>query len=75
MTGPTSDPEWEQIVRYWGDSYALSRDPDDRPADPYAARRMDGTGATIRAATPALLLDAVKDDAASRHTLTAGETP
>jgi hypothetical protein len=36
---------------------------------------MTGTGITIRAATPALLLDAIKDDAASRHPLTAGEAP
>jgi hypothetical protein len=50
----------EKAEQSWGDKYAFSHDPDDHD-QPYAARRRDGQ-VTLRAATPALLLDAVKDD-------------
>lgn len=65
MTGTTDAPELETIVRFWGHAYTFSHDPDQHPGEPYAAHRRDGQE-TIRAATPALLLAAVKDDAAAR---------
>jgi hypothetical protein len=42
------------------------------PDKPYAAHRTDGRG-TTRAATPALLLDAIKDDDARTRPLTTRE--
>lgn len=64
-----ADPEearqWEAIVRCWHTVYTFSHDHDGHPDEPLAAHRMDGQG-TLRAATPAALLDAIKDDAASR---------
>ena len=72
MTSATDAPELESIVRFWGHAYTFSHDPGTCPGKPYAARRRDGQG-TIRAATPALLLDAIKDDAAARP-LTTGDT-
>jgi hypothetical protein len=65
MGSATSAPELQAIQRFWGHAYTLSHDPDGHPAQPHAAHRKDGQG-TIRAATPALLLDAIKDDAAAR---------
>jgi len=65
LTSATDEPELEAIVKFWGHAYTFSHRPDIYPAKPYAARRKDGQG-TIRAATPALLLDAIKDDAAAR---------
>jgi hypothetical protein len=65
MTSTSDAPELEAIVRFWGHAYTFSHDPAQDPAKPYAARRKDGQG-TIRAATPADLLDAIKDDAATR---------
>jgi hypothetical protein len=65
MNSATDAPELETIVRFWGHAYTFSHDPDADPGNPYAARRKDGQG-TLRAATPALLLDAIKDDAAAR---------
>jgi hypothetical protein len=72
MTGTTSDPEWDQIVRFWADAYVLSIDPCSDPGRPYAARRRGAADESLRAATPAGLLDAIKDDAAAR--LSAGGT-
>jgi hypothetical protein len=70
-TSATDATELEAIVRFWGHAYTFSHDPEEHPVEPYAARRRDGQG-TIRAATPALLLDAIKDDAAARP-LTTGD--
>jgi hypothetical protein len=53
--------ELDNIARFWGHAYTLHHDPGDHPAEPYSADRKDGKG-TVRAATPALLLDAIKDD-------------
>jgi hypothetical protein len=72
MTSVTDATELEAIVRFWGHAYTFSHDPGTCPGEPYAARRKDGQG-TIRAATPALLLDAIKDDAAARP-FTTGDT-
>jgi hypothetical protein len=72
MTSATDAPELETIERFWGHAYTFSNDPADYPDEPYAARRRDGQG-TIRAATQALLLDAIKDDAAARP-FTTGDT-
>ena len=71
MDSATDAPELENIVRFWGHAYTFSHDPDADPGKPYAAARRDGQG-TIRAATPALLLDAIKDDAAARPFITKG---
>jgi hypothetical protein len=65
MDSATDAPGLEAIVRFWGHAYTFSHDPGEHPGEPYAARRKDGQG-TIRAATPALLLDAIKDDAGTR---------
>jgi len=65
MDSATDAPGLEAIVRFWGHAYTFSHDTGTCPGNPYAARRRDGQG-TIRAATPALLLDAIKDDAAAR---------
>jgi len=65
MSSATDEPELEAIVRFWGHAYTFSHDPGQDPGRPYAARRKDGQD-TVRAATPALLLDAIKDDAAAR---------
>lgn len=65
MDSVTDAPELENIVRFWGHAYTFSHDPDADPGKPYTATRRDGQG-TLRAATPALLLDAIKDDAAAR---------
>jgi hypothetical protein len=61
----TSDSEWDAIIKTWGHAYIFSHRPDIYPDKPYAARRKDRQG-TIRAGTPALLLDAIKDDARAR---------
>jgi hypothetical protein len=65
LTSATDAPELEAIVKFWGHAYTFSHDPRAHPDKPYAAHRKDGQG-TIRAATPALLLDAIKDDANAR---------
>lgn len=65
MSRATDASELEAIERFWGHAYTFSHDPGTCPGKPYAARRHDGKG-TIRAANPALLLDAIKDDAAAR---------
>jgi hypothetical protein len=62
VTSATDAPELEAIARFWGHAYTFSYHPDDHPDEPYDANRKDGHG-TTRAATPALLLDAIKDDA------------
>jgi hypothetical protein len=67
----TDAPELETIIRFWGHAYTFSHDPAADPGKPYAAHRKDGKG-TVRAATPALLLDAIKDDAAARPFTTEG---
>jgi hypothetical protein len=61
MYSATDTPELEAVVRFWGHKYTFSHDPGNYPDMPYAAHRRDGTG-TLRAATPSLLLDAIKDD-------------
>ena len=65
MTSTIDAQEWEPIVKVWGTAYAFSHDPGGHPCEPYAARRRDGKG-TIRAASRARLLDAIKDDASAR---------
>jgi hypothetical protein len=65
MTSAAGVTELETIARFWGHAYTFSHDPGTCPCKPYAARRKDGKG-TIRAAAPALLLDAIKDAAATR---------
>jgi hypothetical protein len=69
MDSSTDAPELESIVRFWGHKYTFSHDPNAYQDKPYAAHRKDGTG-TLRAATPALLLDAIKDDAAGHAPVT-----
>jgi hypothetical protein len=73
MTSTTDAQEWEPIVRVWGTAYTFTHDPGGHPREPYAARRNDGNG-TIRAASPAELLDAIKDDVAVRPPGTADST-
>lgn len=63
MNSATNAPELDAIARFWGHAYTFSHDPDDHPGEPYAAHRKDGQR-TVRAATPACLLDAIKDDQA-----------
>jgi len=65
MNSATDATELGAIAQFWGHAYTFSHDPEDHPEKPYSAHRRDGQG-TIRAATPALLLDAIKDDAAAR---------
>jgi hypothetical protein len=65
MDSATDAPELEAIVRFWGHAYTFSHDPDAHPGKPHAAHRKDRPG-TLRAATLALLLDAIKDDLATR---------
>jgi hypothetical protein len=72
MTATTGDPAWDEIVKTWGHAYALSHDPAAPASERYTARPL-GTDATLRAASPAGLLDAIKDDAARR--LTPDPTP
>lgn len=72
MTGTTDAPELEAIVKFWGHAYTFSHDPHEHPEQPYTAHRKDGQG-TSRAATPALLLDAIKDDAGARASTTTGD--
>jgi hypothetical protein len=57
----TEASELEAIIRFWRDTYSFSFDPARFPDQPYAAQRI-GRQRTIRAASPALLLDAIKDD-------------
>jgi hypothetical protein len=72
LTSTTDAPELEATVKFWGHACTFSHDPGHFPASPYAAHRKDGQG-TIRAATPALLLDAIKDDAEARPFTTTGD--
>jgi len=65
LNSATGTPGLEDIERFWGHAYTFSHDPSTCPGKPYAARRKDRKG-TIRAATPAHLLDAIKDDAGTR---------
>ena len=65
MNSATNAPELETIARFWGHAYTFSHDPARHPGEPYAAHRQDNRG-TVRAATPVLLLDAIKDDVAAR---------
>jgi hypothetical protein len=64
MTAATGNM-WDEIVRTWGHAYTLSHDPDAIRGERYAARPL-GTDTALNAATPAALLDAIKDDAAAR---------
>lgn len=61
MSSATDDPELETVVRFWGHAYTFEYDPAGHPEKPYAAHPRQG-GDALRAATSALLLDAVKDD-------------
>jgi hypothetical protein len=75
MTSTADAQEWDQILKVWGTAYTFSHDPGQHPAEAYAAHRTDGKG-TLRAPTPARLLDAIKDDAAARpFTTTLDATP
>ena len=65
MTSATDAPELEAIERFWGHAYTFSHDPAAHPDEPHAAHRKDGQG-TLRAGTPDLLLDVIKDDARRR---------
>jgi len=71
MTNTAGPPELNAIVRFRGHAYTFSHDPGTCPGKPLAARRKDGQR-ILRAATPALLLDAIKDAAA--RPFTAGGT-
>ena len=73
MTITPDAQEWEQIVKVWGTAYTFTHDPARHPAPPDAPPRKDGRG-TLRAASPAQLLDAIKDDAAARPFTTATAT-
>jgi hypothetical protein len=68
------DRQWDAIVRCWGNAYSFSHDPGGHPGEPYAARRSDWQR-TLRAATPAALLDAIKDDAVSAPPAGPGRPP
>ncbi|HEX3963080.1 MAG TPA: hypothetical protein VHZ03_41675 [Trebonia sp.] len=61
----TTGSEWDEIVTTWGHAYTLVHDPDAPPDERYTARPLRAD-TTLRAATPAALLDAIKDDAAAR---------
>jgi len=65
MSSATDAPDLEAIVRFWGHAYTFSHHPGEYPDKPYAAHPKRGE-ATLRAATPALLLDAIKDDQVAR---------
>jgi hypothetical protein len=65
MSSPPDAIDMETVARFWGQAYTLSHRPDIWPGKPCRARRKDGHG-TVSAATPAALLDAIKDDAAER---------
>jgi hypothetical protein len=62
LTSETSPLGMDQVTRVWGDKYSFSHDPDGHPEEPYAARWKGGED-VVRAATPALLLDEVKEHA------------
>jgi hypothetical protein len=64
MTAATGS-EWDEIVRTWGHAYILSQHPDADTSKRYAAQPV-GTDTVLTAETPAALLDAIKDDAATR---------
>jgi hypothetical protein len=70
MTATTGN-EWDEIIRTWGHAYTLRNDPLAPANERYTARPL-GTDATLRAETPAALLDAIKDDAAARAFATDG---
>ena len=61
MSSATDAPELDAITEFWGHAYTFSHHPGEYPDKPYAAQPKRGA-ATLRAATPALLLDAIKDD-------------
>jgi hypothetical protein len=65
MTSAIDAQEWEPIVKVWGTAYTFSHDSGGHSCEPYAACRKDGMG-SVRAASLAELLDAIKDDAAAR---------
>ena len=65
MNSATDATELGAIAQFWGHAYTFSHDSDTHPDQPFAAHRKDGNG-TIRAATPALLLDAIMDDTRTR---------
>ena len=63
MTRTTDAHELKAISEFWGYTYTFSYADASHPDKPHGAHRVDGNG-TLRAATPALLLDAIKDDMA-----------
>jgi len=65
MTSATDAQQLEAIAKFWGHAYTFSYDHAGHPDEPHGAHRRDGKG-TLRSATPALLLDAIKDDLAFR---------
>jgi hypothetical protein len=65
MMSTTEAHELDAIAGFWGNAYTFSYHPDTHPDKPHAAQRRDGTGGPLRAATPAGLLDAIKDDFAT----------
>jgi hypothetical protein len=71
MTATTGSHQWDEIIRTWGHAYTLRHDPLAPASEQYTARPL-GTNATLRAETPAALLDAIKDDAAARAFATDG---
>jgi hypothetical protein len=62
MMSTTDAQELDAVIRYWGNAYTFSYNPRTHPDEPHAAQRRDGTSAPLHAATPAKLLDAIKDD-------------
>jgi hypothetical protein len=73
MTATTGN-EWDEIARTWGHAYTLRYDPLAPASKQYTAQPL-GAGTTLRAETPAALLDAIKDDAAARAFTTTDGTP
>jgi hypothetical protein len=65
MSSTTDAQQLKAIAEFWGYAYTFSYDDADHPDEPHGAHRRDGNG-TLRAGTPAMLLDAIKDDMALR---------
>jgi hypothetical protein len=62
MISTTDAQELDAIVGQWGNAYTFSYDPRTHSETPHTAQRRDGTSRTLRDASPASLLDAIKDD-------------
>ena len=72
MTSAT-DPAWNAIIATWGHAYTFRHDPSAALGKQYTARPV-GADDLLDAATPAKLLDAIKDHASARA-LTTDPTP